>query len=151
MTSSTMDPVAAWDTEVAALMRGGLTKAAAVRQLATSNPQLHQAYLGAFNSRHQAARVDRSQAAESLPSSSQAFPRADCHGRQFAESPPAASGDAIAEWDAAVAAEMRRSGCSKANATRAVAIAQPDLQRQYVAAYEAKYGDAVRSRERQKK
>ena len=43
-------------------------------------------------------------------------------------------GDAIGEWDQRVAEQIRR-GLSSAEANRAVALADPDLQQRYVKAY----------------
>lgn len=53
---STSDPIAAWEDAVAAQMKLGKTKAAAIQSLVRSSPELHQAYLAAYNAQHRAAR-----------------------------------------------------------------------------------------------
>lgn len=159
MTTTTMtDPVAQWDAEVSALMRGGMSKTAAVSHLASSNPQLHRAYLAEYNVRASAKQKDlqRSSSPGFVATSttadhpgdralnqSRGWPavsgQAEC-AADPATLPPhrrppvAITGDAIAEWDAAVDAEMRK-GLDRPAANRNVAAANPDLQQRYVVAY----------------
>lgn len=46
------DPIAAWNEAVAAKVTAGLAKARAISAVARGNPELHAAYLAAFNSEH---------------------------------------------------------------------------------------------------
>ncbi len=46
------DPIAAWETALAEKMKTPMTKATATRTLVAKNPELHEAYIAAYNEKH---------------------------------------------------------------------------------------------------
>ena len=96
--------IAAWNAAVAAQMQAGCTKAVATRNVAVAQPSLHAAFLQAFNS------------------------------REHSQTAPAPAAGPIVAFEAAVTAEMRASSSTRAAATRAVIIRQPELHKAYVTA-----------------
>jgi len=117
-----------WNAGVATLMTSRrLTKAQAVRELAISNPALHQAYIAAHNTGARSRATSPAATNHRGPeqrSTEYSVPEADFGGRN----------DPIAAWEQGVADEMRR-GNDRATATRTVASKNPDLRVAYVAAY----------------
>lgn len=49
---STSDPVAVWDEAVQGHIKAGMTKAAAIVKITAENPELHEAYIAAYNEQH---------------------------------------------------------------------------------------------------
>lgn len=50
------DPIAAWNEAVAEQVKAGRSKGKAIQAVVHANPELHQAYLAAYNAQHRAAR-----------------------------------------------------------------------------------------------
>jgi len=130
--------IADWNSGVKALMQdNGLTQARAVRELAITKPDLHRAYIAAFNAT--SVRPPSGSRVQYEPSS-----RSPLTGDS-----PNSSGDAIADWHAAVERLMADRGFTKPQATRALCIENPELQKAFNCAYEAKFGAHVRSKGRE--
>ena len=136
-----MNAIQRWDAAVAEVMaQRGLSLSKATREVVISQPNLHAEYLAEYSEQRSAggrrnAILDRSPAA--VPAH---------HDRQTAAGMPGSSGnfsDPIAEWDSALA-RLTASGLGKVEATRQLVTTNRELHAAYIAAYTAKFGDAVR-------
>lgn len=56
---SSTDPIEAWNEELAQLMSAGLTRKAATRRLVSDQPELHKAYIAAYNASLPRAKAQR--------------------------------------------------------------------------------------------
>ena len=139
-----MDAIARWDAAVSAVMaQRGLSKAAATREVAITDRRLHAEYLAAYQQQHSTGgrgnSANRSPAAVQSHAPHERYAVADEPG-------PAASqefADPIGEWNSAIANLMAR-GMARPAANRQLVISNTALHQQYIAAYTARWGEAVR-------
>jgi len=140
-----MSAIVAWNNAVADLMTAsGLNNAQAVRQLAITNKPLHAQYLAEFN---QQARGDGRREDHRPPAARQ--PAIEHHPAPVSEqrnelaTAEHAGEESINAWNDAIAELMNR-GLSKAQAARELALSNKPLQAAFIAAYTAKFGEAVK-------
>ncbi len=138
-----MSAIVVWENAVAALMnQRGFSKAQATRELAITNKTLHAQYLAEVNSQPRGGRRQEQRPAVAQPPAMQHPAPVAEQRTEFAQAEYA--GDAIAEWNAAVATLMA-GGMSKPQATRELVLSNPTLHKAFIAAYDAKWGPVVRT------